>query len=252
MIPEILFNLQSCSLLVTSSLIMGMSRGGLGGGLGLLGVLIAAQVLNPIAAAVFLLPILIITDPISVYIYHRSIDWRSLKELMPGVIIGVVLGAILISGITPNILQTIIGALSLSLVFNGVRDYFGKTKVTVLSKKWGFGLGTLAGFSSFLIHAGLPPVAAYILPKKMPRSEFMGTTAVFFFITNLIKLIPYFALGMFTFELIKLTIIMVPISLLGIWIGKFINGKISDKWFYFLVYSSVFFLGIRLIILSIL
>ena len=228
-----------------------MSRGGLGGGMGLLGVLVAAQVLNPIAAAVFLLPILIITDPISVFIYRRNIDWESLKELFPGVGTGIILGAILITNITPKLLQGIIGILSLILVFNGIRDFFGKTKLKELSKKWGFGLGTLAGFSSFLIHAGLPPVAAYILPKKLPRSKFMGTTAVFFGITNLVKVIPYFSLGMFTLELFKLTVIMMPVSLIGIWIGRLINGKISDTIFYSIVYISVFMLGVRLLSLAV-
>ena len=87
MIPTILFEFHAALLLCISSLIMGMSRGGLGGGLGLLGVLIAAQILDPIEAAVFLLPILIITDPISVYIYRRNVDWQSLRDLMPGVLL---------------------------------------------------------------------------------------------------------------------------------------------------------------------
>ena len=178
--PEILFDSYSSSLLICSSLIMGMSRGGLGGGLGLLGVLIAAQVLTPIDAAAFMLPILIITDPISMFIYRRNIDWNSLKQLMPGVFLGLILGALLISSISLKFLQAIIGLLALSLVASGVRDLFGKTKLHSFSKIWGIALGTLAGFSSFLIHAGLPPVAAYILPKKFPRATFMGTTAVFF------------------------------------------------------------------------
>lgn len=251
MINATSYDVNSYGLLILSSLIMGMSRGGLGGGMGLLGVLVAAQVLDPVSAAVFLLPILIITDPISVFIYRQNIHWQSLKELFPGVIIGIILGGLLISVITPKLLQGIIGILSLILVFNGIRDFLGKTKLHELSKKWGFGLGTLAGFSSFLIHAGLPPVAAYILPKKLPRSEFMGTTAVFFGITNLIKVIPYFILGMFTLHLFKLTALMIPISLVGIWIGRVINGKISDNLFYVIVYVSVFMLGIRLLILSV-
>ena len=250
MIPTILFEFHAALLLCISSLIMGMSRGGLGGGLGLLGVLIAAQILDPIEAAVFLLPILIITDPISVYIYRRNVDWQSLRDLMPGVLLGLVIGSLLISIITLKLLQGIVGLLSLALVANGILDSYGKIKFRNLSKIWGFGLGTLAGFSSFLIHAGLPPVAAYILPKKMHRSRFMGTTAVFFLITNLVKVIPYFGLGLFSIELFILTILMIPISFFGIWLGRFINGKISDKIFYLLVYGSVFLLGIRLLILA--
>ena len=250
-LPEILLNPYTSVLLIVSSLIMGMSRGGLGGGLGLLGVLLAAQVMSPIEAAAFMLPILITTDPISMLIYRRSIDWKSLRELLPGVFLGLLIGTLLISSISIKMLQAIIGVLSLSLVFNGLRDMYGKKKLYALSKLWGFGLGTLAGFSSFLIHAGLPPVAAYILPKKLPRATFMGTTAVFFGITNLIKVIPYFGLGLFSFELAKLTLLMIPISLIGIWIGRIINKKISDKIFYLVVYFSVCALGIRLLLLAV-
>ena len=249
-LPELLLHPYSAILLIVSSLIMGMSRGGLGGGLGLLGVLIAAQVMSPIEAAAFMLPILIVTDPISMWIYRHSIDWKSLKELLPGVLVGVALGTLLISSISVKVLQAIIGLLSLSLVFNGLQDIYGKKNLYAFSKIWGFGLGTLAGFSSFLIHAGLPPVAAYILPKKLPRTTFMGTTAVFFGITNFIKVFPYVGLGLFNYQLAKLTLIMIPISLVGIWIGRVINHKISDKIFYLVVYFSVCALGIRLLILA--
>ena len=67
---------------------MGMSRGGIGGGAGLVGVLLAAQVLPPIQAAALLLPILVITDPISIWLYRKNIDWQSLKVLLPGVALG--------------------------------------------------------------------------------------------------------------------------------------------------------------------
>ena len=79
----------------------------------------------------------------------------------------------------------------------------------------------------------------------------MGTVALIFAITNIVKLFPYFLLGLFDKELIKLTLTFIPITFLGIFVGKFINNKISDQVFFFIIYISVFFLGVRLIWFSI-
>ena len=68
-----------------------MSRGGIGGGAGLAGVLLAAQVLPPIQAAALLLPILVVTDPISIWLYKNHINWASLRILLPGVTLGLII-----------------------------------------------------------------------------------------------------------------------------------------------------------------
>ena len=89
-----------------------MSRGGVGGGAGLAGVLLAAQVLPPIQAAAFLLPILVITDPISIWLYKKNINWASLKVLLPGVTLGLIIAYFTVSIISDNFISINEGFLS--------------------------------------------------------------------------------------------------------------------------------------------
>ena len=132
---------------------MGMSRGGIGGGFGLVGVLLAAQIMPPLTAAAFLLPILVVTDPFAYWLYRKHVLWRSMNILLAGGLIGMLIGAITIKLITPEALNIFIGLLALILVVDGLMRHFRKvTEPRILGPIWGLLSGSLAGYSSFLIH----------------------------------------------------------------------------------------------------
>jgi uncharacterized membrane protein YfcA len=235
-------------ILGIASLIMGMSRGGIGGGFGLVGVLLAAQIMPPLTAAAFLLPILVVTDPFAYWLYRKSVLWRSMKVLLAGGAVGMVIGAITIRLITPDTLKIFIGILAFILVADGLIRHFRKVnQPRILGPFWGLLSGSLAGYSSFLIHSGLPPIAAYLLPQNISRQAFLGTVAVFFSICNFLKIIPYWYLGIFNFDLISLTSIFIPISFAGLFLGRIINNYLTDKIFFIIVYITIFALGVRLI-----
>ena len=242
------YNLNQIIILGFASLIMGMSRGGIGGGFGLVGVLLAAQIMPPLTAAAFLLPILVVTDPFAYWLYRKDVVWRSMHILLVGGLIGMVIGAITIRLITPEGLKIFIGLLAFILVGDGLVRHFRKvTKPRILGPFWGLLSGSLAGYSSFLIHSGLPPIAAYLLPQNITRQAFLGTVAVFFSICNFLKIVPYWYIGIFNFDLIWLTSLFIPVSFVGLFIGRIINNYLSDRIFFIIVYFTIFALGVRLI-----
>ena len=230
---------------------VGLSRGGLGAGFGLAAAVIAAQILEPIKAAAFLLPLLIISDPLSVWIYRKHIHWHSIKILLSGVLLGIFITYFLVNLITNQLISLIVGLLAVFLVLDQLISKFNIEPRNEISPSIGIFLGAIGGFSSFIIHSGLPPVAAYLLPLKLTRQCFMGTVALIFAVTNIIKIFPYFLLGLFEKELIQLTLIYIPITYLGIFTGKLINNIISDKIFFFIIYITILILGMRLIWISI-
>jgi len=244
-------NFELYFILSISSFFVGLSRGGLGGGFGLAAAVIAAQILEPIRAAAFLLPLLIISDPLSVWIYRKNIHWESLRVLLPGVIVGITLTYFLINFISNTAVSLTVGFLAIILVLDSFFNKLIKRPKKIIHPLLGAFLGVVGGFSSFIIHSGLPPIAMYLFPLSLSRQTFMGTVAVFFGITNIIKLIPYFILGLFDKEILRLTICFIPITFFGIFIGKLINNKISDKIFFSIIYITILILGMRLIWLSI-
>ena len=78
----------------------------------------------------------------------------------------------------------------------------------------------------------------------------MGTVALIFGIINIIKILPYLLLDLFDEKTINTALFLIPVSYLGIFIGKIINNKISDKVFYYIIYTTIFLLGLRLILIS--
>lgn len=75
----------------------------------------------------------------------------------------------------------------------------------------------------------------------------MGTVAIFFGITNIVKIFPYLYLGLFEKQLFILTLYMTPVAFLGVWVGRKINNILSDKIFFIIVYLTILILGLRLI-----
>lgn len=69
---------------VPAVLLSGLSKGGLGGGIGIIGVLSLAMVTSPAQAAAVMLPILCLMDPMGVWAYRKSWDRESAIILSAG------------------------------------------------------------------------------------------------------------------------------------------------------------------------
>ena len=107
--------------------------------------------------------------------------------------------------------------------------------------------GALSGFTSFIAHAGGPPIKFYLLPLQMDKTLFVGTNVVFFFAINQIKLVPYAWLGQFSPENLIISAVLLPLAPLGIWLGLKLHGIVSQSLFYWISYSMMVIAGVKLI-----
>lgn len=230
-----------------SAFVIGMSRGGFAGGIAFAGVLLMAQIMPPLLAAGFVLPILCFVDPLGNYVYRKHISWPNAKVLLPSGLVGIALGTALIYVVDENMVRIFIALLTIYMVADRVQGTMrGRTEPHTYSKPVGFFLGTVAGFSTFLIHAGHPPVSAYLLPQRLPRMVFLGTFALLFTTFNYIKLAPYAWLGLIDWSLLGVSVVFFPVALAGFYFGRFIALRISDRLFYQIMYVSVFVMGMRI------
>lgn len=232
---------------LVSVFITGVSKSGLGGGLGQLSVPILVFWVSPFEAVAILLPILCIIDLANLWNYRRDWSWAHLAILIPGALLGIGLGALTFHAVDENILKIILG--SLMVVFAGT--FFIPTRQVKLSQGyetiWGVFCGGLAGFTSFIAHAGGGPVKMYLLPKRLSVRNFMGTSVYFFFAINQLKIWPYFWLGQFTPQSIVSSFILLPAIPLGVWVGWRLVDRINPELFYKICYGLLFFAGIGII-----
>ncbi len=231
--------------------LIGISKAGFGGGVGAVATPMMALVIPVSDAAAILLPILIVADLFSLRHYRRSYDRTSIMRMAPGAMVGIALGALMFSYFSANerTLKVILGVFALTfLAYQLARTLLLGTVVKSRpSALAGVLLGGAAGFTSTLAHAGGPPATIYLLPQQLPRHIFVGTSVVFFFILNLVKLIPYSMLGLLRIGNLSTILLLAPLTFVGVQIGVYLNRRFTDVWFNRVIYVLLFITGIELI-----
>lgn len=232
------------------ALLIGLSKGGLGGPVP---VALTAPLLSlalPVSQAVgTILPLLIFADLFALYFYWRAWDMRYVRLMVPAAIIGLLLGTLLLANLPNDVLRRVIGAFTLLAVFYKLCS----VRLTVLAytpRRWhGVFAGWAAGLGSSLANVGAPPFTAYMLlqPNITPVT-FIGTTTLFFALMNLLKLPGYIHAGVLDLTMLPRVIWLLPLIPLGVWLGRFITRRMSTRVFETIMLALLFLMGVWLLV----
>lgn len=231
---------------IPAVLLMGMSKSGFGSGFGSLAVpLMALTISVPQAAAIFM-PILLVMDLLGVAAFRRHFDFRLIRFLIPLGLVGTVIGTISFRLLDAKLVAGIVGIFTLA--FLAQRLIFPPRPDSPHPPKWlGAILTVTSGFTSFVSHAGGPPISAYVIPMRLAPLVYTATMAAFFFVINLSKWVPYAWLGLLDARNLATSIALLPLAPLGVWIGVRIAHRIQPELFYRLVYAGMFLTGCKLV-----
>jgi len=232
-------------LAVFAILIIGMSKSGFGGGLGILAVPIMSLVIEPQQAAAILLPLLCVMDIFTIRHYYKHFDKRNLFILLPAAFVGIFLGSLFFRYLSADHVRILVGLISILFAANFFRRKNQKDKKADIPR--GLFWGSIAGFTSFGVHAGGPPVNIYLLPQRLEKSIFVGTTVLFFLIVNYVKLIPYALLGNLNGNNLLTSLMLLPVAPIGVWLGVKLHHRINEHLFYKLCYIFLFITGAKLL-----
>lgn len=222
-------------LAVLAAVCTGLSKGGFGGA-GMLAVVLMAAVFPPRESTGVLLPMLIVADVVAVQIFHRHAKFRLVLRLLPPTIAGIVAGWLIMPAICARSFGRWMGAMVLLLL--GV----------VILQRWKPGLleqahrrrfawpaGFLAGLTTMLANAAGAVMSIYLLACKLPKMEFVGTAAWFFFAVNLLK-VPFSAsLGLITGPSLLLNAALAPVVVGSVFLGRWLLGKVNQRLFEWLM-----------------
>lgn len=228
-----------------AAFLVGASKGGLPM-VGVLGVPLLALVMPPVAAAALLLPVYIVSDVVGLWAYRREYSTRNLAILVPAMIFGVGVGWAT-AKVTPEWMVTLlVGLVGLYYCATVVlRKANAPPKPADIPR--GAFWGTLTGFTSFVSHTGGPPFQTYVLPQKLPKMVFAGTSTIAFAIINVVKLVPYWALGQFNPGNLEMAAMLSPIAVLGAVVGYKGTKRLPEKLFFRLVEIALFLISLKLI-----
>ena len=235
------------AIAVIAVLIVGLSKAGLLGSLGMVGVPLLSLVMPARDAAGMMLPVLLAMDVIAVYAYRRDVDWHIIRIMLPGAAIGTLMGWALWAFVSDAAVLLFVGVVTLLFILDALLPLRKKLEGLPPSKPWGVFWGGIAGFTSFISHTGGPPFQIYVLPRRLPPAVYAGTTAFFFAVVNTAKLVPYFFLGQLNVANLERAAILAPLAIAGVIVGVFLVRRISVKRFYQLTYWLVFLLALKLI-----
>jgi len=231
---------------VPAVLLVGISKSGFGAGFGALGVPLMALAVPVPQAAAIMLPLLLIMDAIGLKALWRERDAALLRLLVPAGLTGTVIGTLLFGLLSAKTVAAIVGAIT--LVFLAIRTVFPpQADAPRPPPAVGFFFGTVSGFTSFVAHAGGPPIGFYMLPLKLSPVRFTATMAVFFAVVNVSKLVPYAALGLIDWTNMATAAVLAPVAPLGVLFGVRVVRHIPPTLFYRLFSLGMLLTGIKLL-----
>jgi len=232
---------------VIAVFIVALSKSGLLGSLGMVAVPLLTFVMPARDAAGMMLPLLLVMDAIAVWTYRKDCDWRIIRIMVPGALVGTLIGWALWSVVSDAMVLLFVGITTLLFILDALLPLRKKLDGLPPSKPWGAFWGGFAGFTSFISHTGGPPFQIYVLPQKLTPVNYSGTNAFFFAIVNTAKLIPYFFLGQLNVSNLSHAAVLAPLAAVGVLIGVWLVRRISIKRFYQLTYWLVFILALKLV-----
>ena len=231
---------------IPAVLLLGLSKSGFGAGFGSLAVPMMALTVTVPQAAAILMPILFVMDVMGLAAFRRHVDWKLIRFLVPLGLVGTVVGTLLFKAMDAKLVAGIVGLFTLA--FLAQRLLFPPKPDSPHPPKWlGAILTATSGFTSFVAHAGGPPISAYVIPMRLPPLTFTATMAVFFFVVNLSKWGPYAWLGLLDLRNLSTSLALMPFAPLGVVVGVKIAHRIQPLLFYRLIYAGMFLTGLKLV-----
>lgn len=231
---------------IPAAILVGLSKGGLPV-VGMLGTPILALAVSPVTAAAILLPIFVVSDIFGLHAYRRHFDRRNLLILIPAATVGVGAGWATASAVSERLVTLAVGLIGLAFCF----DYYWRSRHRLEPKPAdvprGLFWGAIAGFTSFVSHAGTPPYQMFVLPQRLGKLAYAGTTTILFAYVNAIKLIPYWALGQLNAANLKLAALLALPAIAAVYAGVWLVQRIPQELFYRLVIAALLLVSVKLV-----
>ncbi len=237
---------------IPAVMLVGLSKGGIGGAFGLLGVPIMSLAVDPVQAAAIFLPILIVMDMVALWSWRNFNDRKTLLIILPGGVIGIALGWATSAYVSENALRLVIASATILFTLRYFWQVYGPNSHIpveplphrpVAATFW----GALSGYASFVAHAGGPPFQIYVLPMKLDPKRYTGASIRFFAIVNAVKVVPYLMLGALGRENLTISASLLPVALVSTVAGALVVKHLKAETFYPMTYGLALIAGLKLL-----
>lgn len=231
---------------IPAVLLVAINKTGFASGLGVLGVPLIALAVPPLQAAAIMLPVMCVMDVFAMWAYRQRWDPVNLRIILPAGLIGIGAGWLSAGLLSPNAIKFLVGAIA---VWFTLHYWFAPRQVAPATPQRlkGTACSAVAAYTSFLAHAGGPPMSMYLLPQRLAPALFVGTNVMYWGAMNYLKIVPYAAIGQFDARNLLTSLVLLPLAPIGIRIGVWANRVVNPLWFYRICYTLTFLIGVKLV-----
>lgn len=231
-----------------TTLLIAIGKSAFGGGLAILGIPLLAMVTQPLDAAIMVSLLVSLMDLMALQSFGRD-TWSKpdLMWLLPGLVSGIGVGYLVFVKVDPRVVTLMIGLTTLAFTLHWfAKGRLAKHRARAASPGLALLAGTASGFTTFVAHAGGPPVAMYLLGRGLDKVKLVGTTIVLFTIGNWLKLPPYLSLGLEHREALWGALVLAPAVPAGIWLGRIVHRRLEQKTLFLWCYGLLSVAALKL------
>ena len=230
---------------VPAALLVGIGKSGVAGGFGILAVPLIALAMPVPQAAAIVLPLLTVGDLFGLAALIRQRDRALLRVLLPSGLAGTLIGFLLFGVLAPKTVSAVLGVMTLLFIAQRAWSSAG-AQPRAVPRGFTALAGVVSGVTSFVAHAGGPPISIALLPMRLAPAVFAATTSVFFTVINASKWLPYAWLGLIDATNMLTALLLAPCAMLGVWLGVSLLRRLPAVWFYRVVTTGLLVTGIKL------
>ncbi len=211
---------------------IGITKSGFSG-VSMVHVILFAIVFGARDSTGVVLPMLIAGDIFAMSVYGKHANWRYVRRMLLPTLIGVVMGWLMMFRLPEAYYRPLIGAIIFGLtVLQIIRLWKEEWLADVPHAAWfAWSMGILVGLTTMLANAAGPVFGLYLLAVGLPKLEFVGTAAWFFLILNIVKIPFSWSLGLIRLDTLALNAVLIPLIVLGLWVGTRIIRIIPQRLF---------------------
>lgn len=221
--------------LALAAVVIGISKTALPGG-SILAIALFAAVLPARTSTAATLLLLMVGDLFALFAYRRHAHWPTLLRLAPAVIAGLLVGFAFLALAGDGVVRRAIGVILLLMIAVTLWRRWRQNRAEAQATASGGILlagayGTLGGFTTMVANAGGPVMSMYFLATRTPVQVFLGTSAWFFAIINVIK-VPFLAgLGLFQAPVLWMDAVLAPLVVVGALVGLRVASRMNQHVF---------------------
>ncbi|MFG0253867.1 MAG: sulfite exporter TauE/SafE family protein [Rhodopirellula sp. JB053] len=234
--------------LIIGAMGIGVSKSGFPG-ISMLHVVLYAFVFGALESTGVLLPMLVVGDVCAIRFFGREANWIHVRRLLPPTVAGILIGWLMMDRLDAGQFKLIVGGIILALTGVQLTRTFRPGWFDSVPHQTWFAvvLGLLAGVTTMLANAAGPVVALYLLAVALPKWELIGTSAWLFLVLNVLKLPLSFQLGLIHWNTLLIGALMAPAIPLGMLGGRWLVGRVPQKWFNLILLGFTAIAALRLI-----